>query len=91
MERLRQYIQWQTLSGEPIIAGDVVVTPESQALIVRFPSGGFVWNRPVALRVEDASGVSRIPVPDITRYVQWSLFAVSAILTFAVWLLRLKK
>ena len=90
MERLRQYIQWRRFSGEPVTTGDVVVTPESQALIVRFPFGGFVWNRPVSVRVEDASGVSQIPVPDITRYAQWSLFAASAVLTLLMWLLRRK-
>jgi hypothetical protein len=91
MERLRQYIQWRRFSGKSVARDDVVVTPESQALIVRFPFGGFVWNRPVSVRVEDSNGVIQIPVPDVTRYVQWSLFAVSAILTFSVWLVRRKQ
>lgn len=93
MERLWQYIQWRSFSGLPVTAGDMVVTPESQALIVRLPFRGFrgfVWNRPVAVRVEDAGGARRILVPDITRYVQWCLLAVSAVLTVSMWLLRRK-
>lgn len=91
MERLRQYIQWRRFSGEPIVAGDVVVTPESQALIVRFPHGGFVWNRPVSIQVEDADSVRHIPVPDVTRFVQWGLIAVTAALALAMWLLNQRK
>jgi hypothetical protein len=91
MERLKRYIQWRRFSGTPIVTGDVVVTPESRALIVRFPYGGFVWNRPVSVLVEDARGVRRIPVPDVTRYAQWSLLAISAILPLSMWLLSRKK
>ena len=86
MERLRQYVQWRRFSGAPVTANGVVVTPESQALIVRFRHGGFVWNRPVSIQVEDESGVRRIPVPDVTRYVQWSLLAASAALALSMWL-----
>jgi hypothetical protein len=91
MERLRQYVQWRTFSGTPVTADDIVATPESQALIVRFPYSGFVWNRPVSVRVEDASGLRRIPVPDVTRYVQWSLFAATLTLALSTWLLNRKK
>ena len=91
MERLRKHIQWRRFSGEPIAAGDVVVTPESQALIVRFPYGGFVWNRPVSVQVEDAEGVHKVPVPDVTRYIQWGLIAITAAFALATWLLNQRK
>ena len=91
MERLRRYVRWQEFSGEPITVNDVMVTPESQALIVSLPFCGFVWNRPVAVHVEDATGSRRVPVPDVTRYVQWSLFAASALMAISMWLLNRKR
>ena len=91
MKRLERYVQWRKFVGEPITIDDLTVTPESQALIVSLPFGGFVWNRPVAVQLEDASGVRSIPVPDVTRYAQWSLFAASALMAIFVWLLNRRK
>lgn len=51
-------IRWQTLSGEPITVGDVTITPQSQALIIRLPFGGLVWNRPVAVLVEHSAPIT---------------------------------
>jgi hypothetical protein len=44
--------QVQTVSSQPVTVGRITVTAQSQALIVRLPSGGFVWNRPTAIVVE---------------------------------------
>ena len=86
MARLKDTVQWQTISGSPVTAGDVTVTPQSQALIVRWPFGGFVWNRPVAILVErDGSRiVERMRVIDVTRLVQLGLLGFSLILSIAV-------
>ena len=67
MERLRKHIQWRRFSGEPIAAGDVVVTPESQALIRCHPprhSIGVIHPRvpwvfcSVALAIRRSSGIA---------------------------------
>ena len=87
MARLKDFtIQWQTVSGDSMTVGDVTVTPQSQALIVRWPFGGFVWNRPVAILVErDGSRiVERMRVIDVTRLVQLGLLGFSLILSIAV-------
>ena len=65
-------IQWDTVSGEPIEVYGTTVTPESQALILRWPgrSVGFVWNRPVAVLVKRGESVERIPIVDVTRWAQ---------------------
>ena len=48
--KLEDVFQWQTISGDPTTVGDVTVTPQSQALTIRWPYGGAVWNRPTAVR-----------------------------------------
>ncbi len=62
MIRLKDYIQVQTGVGQPVIAGDTIVTPQFQALIVRLPIGGFVWNRPTAILVEQGGQAKHIPI-----------------------------
>ena len=52
MSKLKDRIQWQAVSGEEVTVGDVTLTPQSQALTIRWPNGGFVWNRPVSVLVE---------------------------------------
>ena len=87
MTRLKDImVQWQTVSGDPVTVGDVTVTPQSKALIVRWPFGGFVWNRPVAVLVErDGSRiVERMRVIDVTRMVQLGLLGFGLILSIAV-------
>lgn len=83
-EPLRKMVTWETSDGNPIKVGDKTITPYSQALLVRIPYGGFVWNRPVALRVEQDGLVEEIPIVDVTRQAQLALTAgaFAAILIF---------
>ena len=74
--------QWRTVTGEAVTAGDSTVTPQSQALVVRWPGGGFVWNRPVAVLVQHGDKAERIPIVDVTRMAQLGL--VGAGLIFSV-------
>ncbi len=66
-------VQFKTLQGNPIQVGDRLITPQSQALKIRFSRWGFVWNRPVAILVEQEGNVKRIPVVDITRWIVWGI------------------
>ena len=79
---LKDFIQYQTVSADPIVVGDTRVTPQAQALSIRFPVGGFVWNRPSAVLVERDDGTQRIPIVDVTRVAQIALFGL--ILAFSV-------
>lgn len=79
MSRLNDMIQWQTFSGEQVIVGDVTLTPQSQALTIRWRNGGFVWNRPVAVLVERRGQTERIPVVDVTRMAQFALLGLGFI------------
>lgn len=72
-------LQWERTAGEPIVVGNITLTPESQALSLRLPVGGFVWNRPTAVLVEGNGGQRRIPIVDVTRAAQLTLLAAAAL------------
>ena len=83
MSRFREMVHWQTISGKPVTAGDLTVTPQSWTLIIRSPYGCWVWNRPVAVQVEQANRPSaspaRIPIVDVTRLAQLGFLGLSLI------------
>jgi hypothetical protein len=82
MSKLKDVIHWKTVSGEELAVGDVSLTPQSQALTIRWPNGGFVWNRPVAVLVERGGRTERIPIADVTRIAQLTLLGLG--ISFAV-------
>lgn len=79
MTGLKEMLKWQRLSGNKISAGDVTLTPQSQALTVRWPNGGFVWNRPVSVLVQRGEESERIPIVDVTRMVQLGLLGLGVV------------
>jgi hypothetical protein len=77
-------VQLRTIHGQPILAGDVRVTPESQALVVRLPFAGLVWHRPTAITVERAGhAIQRLPIVDFTRVAQVGLLLITAVCLIA--------
>ena len=82
MPRLQDFIRLENTSADPIVVGDTRVTPQAQAFSVRFPFGGFVWNRPTAVLVERDDVTQRIPIVDVTRVAQIVLFGL--VVTFSV-------
>jgi hypothetical protein len=79
--------QRRTLSGEPVVVGGMTVTPQSQAVALRWPGGGWVWNRPVAVLVEQDGVTRRIPIVDVTRLAQLAFLGVG----LGVWILALAR
>ncbi|MGF1503680.1 MAG: hypothetical protein GYB64_09275 [Chloroflexi bacterium] len=73
-------IEIRTQDGEPVTAGEHTITPRSQAVIVHWPNGGLVWNRPVSILVERDGQYRRIPVVDVTRIVVILLAVAGTIL-----------
>jgi hypothetical protein len=61
-------------------AGDVTITPWVGSLIVRWPGGGFVWNRPVMLVVAHNGQTRRLPIVDVTRRIELALLALPTII-----------
>jgi hypothetical protein len=85
MRFIGEMIRWQTLSGISTRVGEFSMTPVSQALTIRFPGGGLVWNRPVAIVLERDGERTRLPIVDVTRIAVLALFGLSlAILVAAV-------
>lgn len=87
---MSKWIEWQTQKGRPLSAGDLTVTPESRALVLRWPGGGLVWNRPVAVLLQRGDQVERRPIVDVTRLAQWAIGGVGlglglALLGMIVW------
>jgi len=79
--RFKDLFQVQTVLGQPVTVNSITVTPQSQALIVRLPIGGFVWNRPTAILVERDGIVKHFPLVDITRILQLWLLGFSLVLS----------
>lgn len=80
--------RWEKISGEPVTIDNTRITPQARVLSIRFPSGGFVWNRPVSMIVERGGERKTIPVPDITLISQIAFAAsllVFPILFFLNW------
>lgn len=63
--KLRDMVEWQNHAGETRTLGNASFTPLSQALVVRTPVGGLVWNRPVAILVERDGQEQRIPIVNV--------------------------
>lgn len=80
----------QTSAGEPVIAGEVRIYPVARSYRINFPaaSGGIVWNRPLAVIVEDSNGSRQIiPVQDRTRQLQITFLAAGFFGTLLTWLI----
>jgi hypothetical protein len=80
MEQANRIFKLETRSGEAVTVGDTRLIPQSQALTIRWPRGGFVWNRPVAVLAERGDQTERIPIVDVTLVAQVVLFGLSAAL-----------
>lgn len=91
MSELNDVVQWQTISGEEVTIGDVTLTPQSQALMLRWPNGGFVWNRPVAILVERDGQTERVPVVDVTRIAQLTLLGLGLVFSMVTVVLSIRK
>jgi hypothetical protein len=84
MTKLTDFIQLKTVLGTAVSTSQHTLTPESQALIIKFPYGGFVWQRPTAVLVQQGEHTQRYPITDVTRLATWSVLAASLLLLRAL-------
>jgi hypothetical protein len=91
MTRLKEMFQSQMLSGDKVTVGDVTVTPQSRALTIRWPRGGLVWNRPVAVLVERDEQTERIPIVDVTRMAQLGLLGLSLVFSMVIFVRSIRQ
>ena len=76
MSEFAKIIQYSTYSGQPIKKGNIVVTPISGVLRLNLPFSGFIWNRPVAVLIEEGENSKRLPIVDVTLLAQLALFGI---------------
>ena len=68
----------QTVAEAGVVVDGRRVTPLAQLTAIRFPVGGIVWSRPVAVEIEEHGRVERVAVLDTTRRVQLLLWSTAA-------------
>ena len=88
MTKLTDFVEWKTMQGTAVSIPHHTLIPESQALIVKFPYGGFVWQRPTAVLVKNGDQTERHPVVDVTRLATWSILAASLMLPLLLHLIK---
>ena len=88
MTKLTDFVEWKTMQGTAVSTPHHTLIPESQALIVKFPYGGFVWQRPTAVLVQNGDQTERHPVVDVTRLATWSILAASLLLPLLLHLIK---
>jgi hypothetical protein len=80
-------------SGRPVTAGNLALTPVSQAVVIRAPghANGLVWNRPVAIGVETPGEEMQVPqvlpVYDHTRLAQILILGAGLLGSALIWLI----
>jgi hypothetical protein len=84
MPKLGRVFQLQTHTGETTTRGGIALTPQSQAITVELPFFHFVWNRPVAVIVDRAGQIERVPIVDVTRLATWGLLGVSLVFSVII-------
>lgn len=83
---ISKMVDWKTTSGETVTAHGYAVTPQAQSLSIRHPFGGFVWNRPVAVLVEQDGVRQRIPILDLTRITQLFIWLMALLIAIVLWM-----
>jgi hypothetical protein len=96
MSSSNKFIELNTYEGDSVqlrdISGtEIRVVPQSQALSIHWPKGGFVWNHPVAITVESDEQVERVPIIDVTRIAQIVLWGLSAFFTLITIIFTFRK
>ena len=85
-----KYFIQQTNAGDPVSVHDFTVYPVAVSHRVNIPGthGGFIWNRPKAVIVEDSNGNRQvIPVVDPTRRFQFIILGTAVVGTLLTWLI----
>ncbi len=91
MKTGKRLFHWQKdeIRGQPVQTWGYECIPIGQVLQVKWPGGGVVWHRPLAVEVHQNGQSSRLPISDVTRRLQISLAAATALLLWGLpWLIR---
>jgi hypothetical protein len=80
---MEKFWEIRQTAAEAVVSDTVQVTPEAQAVIIRWPGGGMVWNRPKGVRIFAPKGqaTAYMPIYDLTRLLQVACYGLAAIFT----------
>lgn len=90
MGQINQFVRVETHKGKSIATAFGKITPISQVLFIRFPFGGYVWNRPIAIEVQTDQAVNRIRILDVDRLIRMGLSVISFVIVVLFWLFSRK-
>lgn len=68
--------------------GSVLLTPQSEAVELITPWGGFVWNRPVSIVVAEGNQEHLKPIIDVTLWLSLVLAGITVLSTVIGWALH---
>jgi hypothetical protein len=78
--------------GESIKASGMQITPVGRVFQVRWPKGGFILHRPVAIEVRQGDLLHRVPIRDTTLRVTAALMLAGLVVVVigSSWMRRAK-
>jgi hypothetical protein len=82
------FLHVENMAGRSIQAGANRIVPVSQSVRLQVPGfqGGVIWNRPVSIVVTTPDGQEQVlPIRDITRIAQLTVFGAAILGTFLFW------
>ncbi len=77
-------IERQDLRMEPVVAASTRVTPVVREHVLRYPGGGIIWRRPVALSVETEDRTYRVPIININLRATWAAVVIGVLFAIAI-------
>jgi hypothetical protein len=82
---MRPFWIWRSHANTTHQIGAQNITPITQTIGLRWPGGGWLWQYPLAVEVDDETDGTqrRLPIPDPTRVVVWFLVAMALVTLFA--------
>ena len=63
----RLHIERREVRGTPLAVRGWRMTPVKRAVQLTWPGGAWLWQRPVAVEVQEDGSTRRIPISNITR------------------------
>lgn len=81
-------IKIKTHTSTPTQAGEITLQPVSQSTSWIGQTFGFVWNRPVAVRVGDGQHEYQVPIRDFTRTTLVLLWGLTAAFSLVILFFR---
>lgn len=81
----------ETRTGTPITVRGMTIRPQSRVIGLRWPGGGFVWNRPFGIQVERDGQTEEHRIIDVTRFARVFLYAFAILLPALLWAQMVKE